>query len=189
MEPLVPTQLCVGNRTVPFGGDSDFESLGVHELKASDVTKLEVSDVGTDGVSVAWVETQIDRDVHHKKKRKRSAPPLQLSVTNTTELPGAISASIPAEANVMTVGGRVLASGVLEREDPLRDATPSLPADLGCHRPLLLSSYISCAGGTVRFVTLAASVPPNSEVRICQCCADADALPGFVFLAGSEVYS
>ena len=140
-QPFVPPLRHAGNRSVPFGGDSCFEALGVHELPAIDIelTPLPPNDVD-DGepadVEVEWIE-------HTTKRRRGSAAPLLLTLRNPSNLTAAISASLPARAGPATCGGRALTPGVLERQFPQRDSTPSLPDSLG---------------GTVSFVTIAASV-------------------------------
>jgi murein DD-endopeptidase MepM/ murein hydrolase activator NlpD len=165
--PYVPPLLHPGNRTVPFGGDADFEAIGVHELRA-ELIKLRPLDDGSprEGVEVAWEEAPAARAAKRRRKAR-----LRLCCCNHTALPAAISASLPAEVQPATLGGTTLTAGLLQRQSPERDATPSLPASLG---------------RDVRFVTLASAVPPRHEATLCECAADADERDGFVYLAGVE---
>jgi murein DD-endopeptidase MepM/ murein hydrolase activator NlpD len=173
-----PAQLHVGNR-VHDGMEPSIRGRGIHELGPTELstTRLEEQHDGMDTSTpdetalVVWVELQHRRDRSSKRKRRQSR--LALELTNPYhDLPVGVSLSLSASAQpeLINAGGR-LQTGLLCRACPETDATPNLPASMGSE---------------VRFVTIACSVPPRSVTRICSCVPDADALPGFVYIAAAE---
>lgn len=186
-QPHTPPCHHPGNRIVTYGSrDSDFESQGVHELTQQDIqtTVLGVGGVSTladtlpdaTAVTVSWEEAPRSPGLRQKRRkvdRSRSLSPvgcpLTLCVTNTACTPASISVTLSADAQPSAVQAGAFTPGKLERDDPVRDATPSIPASLG---------------KSVAFITLAADIPPRSHAVLCRCAPDADTHQGFVYVAG-----
>jgi murein DD-endopeptidase MepM/ murein hydrolase activator NlpD len=169
--PHVPDMLYEGNRV--FGAnDPSIKAIGIHELEQQDLATEAIEDDASPSQEpeVVWAEVS---DTSTSRKRARKRPKLALEVSNPSNLSCGISLSLCAAAEPRLLqSGALLDHGFLCRPCPQEDATPNLPAGMGTN---------------IQFVTIAASVPPRTNARLCCCAADADSLPGFVYISSLEV--
>eukprot|EP00697_Spironema_sp_BW2_P018051 gnl/Spiro4/9916_TR5263_c0_g2_i1.p1 gnl/Spiro4/9916_TR5263_c0_g2~~gnl/Spiro4/9916_TR5263_c0_g2_i1.p1 ORF type:complete len:363 (-),score=66.78 gnl/Spiro4/9916_TR5263_c0_g2_i1:97-1185(-) len=118
---------------------------------------------------VVWEEAPQRPHKRAKKRRRKSAPKLNLVVVNPTTLPVSFLASLPARAHARHNTRGVPAIPVLRFSRPLSEASEYLPAELGTD---------------IEYCTLSAMLPPCTSGRLCSCSPDADKLRGFVYLLG-----
>jgi len=168
--PHIPAALFAGNRV--FGAaDPTIKALGINELGKQDFT---ITDLNNEDENVSANVMWVEEDTPGRKRKRKTR--LALEVTNPGLLPLGISLSLSASTQPQLVThdsseSRALESGLLCRSCPAKHETPNIPAAMGRE---------------VSFVTIAASIPPQSAARICSCCHNADAVPGFVYLMGPE---